>query len=324
MILPVLTILIFLVTLGLVLSASYFFIIAPLQKQKLKVRLAAVQQMSMGGDLVSQDDILRRELLSDIPAVSRILAALPIITRLQLLLQQAAVDTQVAAFLLVVASLALFAVAVSLVLLLPWVSTLALTAGAAVAPFLVLLYKRGKRFSKFEEQFPDALELLARAIRAGHGVTTAFALIAEEMAQPVADEFRIVHQQQSLGLPIREALINMATRVPLPDVRIFVTVLQIQKDTGGNLGEILDNLSGVVRERFKIFREVRVLTAEGRLSMYFLVGMPIFVGFAMYFVNREQMDILFTNPLGQKMLLVTGIMEIIGYLIIRKMVRIKV
>ena len=324
MILPVLSVLIFLVTLGLVLSGSYFLIIAPLQKQKMKVRLAAVQQLSVAGDINGPNDILKRELLSDIPALSRILAALPIITRLQLLLLQADVDMQVAAFLLIVVSLALLAFAVSLVLLLPWVSVLALVAGAVFAPFMVLMYKRSKRFSRFEEQFPEAIELLARAIRAGHGVTTAFSLIADEMPKPVADEFRIMHQQQSLGLPIREALVNMATRVPLPDVRIFVTVLQIQKDTGGNLGEILDNLSGVVRERFKIFREVRVLTAEGRLSMYFLVGMPIFVGFAMYFLNPENMDILFTTPIGQKMLLVTGIMEILGYLIIRKMVRIKV
>jgi len=195
---------------------------------------------------------------------------------------------------------------------------------AGVAPFLVVLYKRRRRFSRFEEQFPDALDLLARAVRAGHAFTTAFSLIGEEMADPVAAEFRFTHRQQSMGLPLREALGNMATRLPLPDVRIFVSAIQIQRDTGGNLGEILDTLSSVVRERFKIMREVRVLTAEGRLSMYFLVGTPIFVGIMMYWLNPENMQILFTDPMGRTALGGAAVMQFFGYLIIRKMIKLKV
>jgi len=195
---------------------------------------------------------------------------------------------------------------------------------AASAAFLVAEYKRQRRFARFEEQFADAMELLSRAVRAGHAFTTAFSLIAEEMADPVAEEFRATYQQQNLGLPLRDALQNMAARMPLPDVKIFIAALEIQRDSGGNLGEILNNLSAVVRERFKILREVQVLTAEGRLSMYVLTAMPFIVLGLMYFVNPGYLAPLFTDAIGLRALWAAAIMQFIGYLIIRKMVRIKV
>src|SRR5262249_27485970 len=139
------------------------------------------------------------------------------------------------------------------------------------------------------EQFPDAIDLLARAVRAGHAFTTAFSLIGEEMADPIAEEFKVTYRQQNLGLPLREAFANLTQRIPLSDVQIFVTALQIQRESGGNLGEILDNLATVIRERFKILREVRVITAEARLSMYALTAMPFVAGILMYLGNPEYM-----------------------------------
>ncbi len=320
----ILTSLIFLVTLGLLMSAAYFYVLAPMQRQKLRTRLASVQQMTVRSEVEPESEILRRQMLSDIPALQVLLEEMPFVPRLELFLQQAAVEMQIASFLLIVLSAGLLVALVGLVLDLP-LHTIALTSAIAGAvPFLVVAYKRSRRFSHFEEQFPDALDLLARAVRAGHAFTTAFSLIGEEMADPVAAEFTFTHRQQSLGLPLREALGNMATRLPLPDVRIFVSAIQIQRDTGGNLGEILDTLSSVVRERFKIMREVRVLTAEGRLSMYFLVGTPIFVGIMMYWVNPENMQILFTDPMGQTAVGVCAFMQFLGYLIIRKMIKLKV
>jgi tight adherence protein B len=322
-ILPIVTVMIFLATLGLLMSAAYFLVQAPLEKRKLRVRLEAVQQVSMRtGE--ADTEIMRREMLSDIAAVHRLLIKTPLIPKIQLMLQQAAVQMQVAPFLLIMLSAGLFTFVVVLVIngSLAFAAMFAVL-GAAV-PFLVVQFKRQRRFSRFEEQFPDAMDLLARAVRAGHAFTTAFSLIAEEMADPVAEEFRITYSQQNLGLPLRDALANMATRVPLPDVRIFISALQIQRDSGGNLGEILDNLSLVVRERFKILREVQVLTAEGRLSMYTLIALPFIVSLLLYMANPGYMLSLLTDSLGQKALMVAAIMQFIGYLIIRKMVRIKV
>ena len=133
---------------------------------------------------------------------------------------------------------------------------------------------RTKRFQKFEEKFPEAIDTLARAVRAGHAFTTALEMIANEVAEPVAGEFRQLYEEQKFGLPVRDALLNLADRVPLVDVKFFVTAVMLQRETGGNLAEILDNLSYVIRERFKILRQVRVHTAQGRLTMVLLMALP--------------------------------------------------
>jgi tight adherence protein B len=323
MIFAVLIMMIFLVTMGLLVSGLYFLIEVPLGKRKLRTRLEAVQQVSLrSGD--QETDILRREMLSDVPVLNRILVAMPGVARLQLFLEQGAVKMQVASFLLIVMATALFTFLVAIVAYLAVGLAVAIAVLAGAVPFLAVSYKRHRRFSRFEEQFPEAMELLARAVRAGHAFTTAFSLIGEEMSDPVAEEFRMTYRQQGLGLPLRDALANMAVRVPLPDVRIFVSAIQIQRDSGGNLGEILDNLSTVVRERFKILREVQVLTAEGRMSMYVLISLPFGVAFLLYLANPTYMRPLFIDSMGQTALMIAAVNQLIGYLIIRKLVRIKV
>jgi tight adherence protein B len=190
--------------------------------------------------------------------------------------------------------------------------------GAGTIPLLVVAYKRRQRFSKFEELFPDALDLLARAVRAGHAFTTGFELIATEMPEPLAGEFRTTYDQQNLGLPLREALQNLIERVPGGDVRLFVTALQIQRESGGNLAEILDNLSEVIRARFTLYRHIKTVTAEGRMSLYFLMVLPIATGILMYLTNPDYMTPLFQEPLGHQLLEVAAGLQILGYFVIRK------
>ncbi len=191
-------------------------------------------------------------------------------------------------------------------------------------PFLVLRSKRRRRMKQFEEQFPDALDLLSRAIRAGHAFTTAVGMVASEAPDPIGPEFRKTYDEQNFGLPLKEALNNLASRVPLLDVRFFVTAVLIQRDTGGNLAEILDNLAYVVRERFKVLRQVRVYTAHGRFTGYVLIALPPALAAVLMLVNPEHMGALFTEHMGHVMLTGAIVMQIIGFIWIKKVVKIEV
>jgi tight adherence protein B len=191
-------------------------------------------------------------------------------------------------------------------------------------PYAFASHKRTKRFAKFEEKFPEAIDTLARAVRAGHAFTTALEMIANEVSEPVAGEFRQLYEEQKFGLPVRDALLNLADRVPLVDVKFFITAVMLQRETGGNLAEILDNLSYVIRERFKILRQVRVHTAQGRLTMVLLMGLPPTIVVIMQLINPGFIQPLFTDPIGHA-LIVGGItMQTIGYFVIRKIIRIQV
>jgi tight adherence protein B len=195
--------------------------------------------------------------------------------------------------------------------------------GAAI-PFVVLMRKRTVRLRRFEEQFPEALDLLSRAIKAGHAFQTAMGMVAEEGAEPMGPEFRKTFEEQNYGLPLKDALNNLAIRMPLLDVRFFITAVLIQRETGGNLSEILDNLAYVVRERFKILRQVRVYTAHGRMTGYVLLALPAFLAVALMFINPDHMNTLFTERAGKLMIAATVVMQTVGYLWIRKIVTIEV
>jgi tight adherence protein B len=195
--------------------------------------------------------------------------------------------------------------------------------GAAL-PFFLLMRRRTLRMRRFEEQFPEALDLLSRAIRAGHAFTTAVGMVADEAPDPIGPEFKKTFDEQNFGLPLKEALGNLAQRVPLIDVHFFVTAVLIQRETGGNLSEILDNLSHVVRERFKILRQVRVYTAHGRLTGYVLMALPAALAVALFFINPAHMELLLNERMGQMMLLGAIVMQTIGYFWIRQVVKIEV
>jgi len=195
---------------------------------------------------------------------------------------------------------------------------------AVAAPITFILNRRTARLRKFEEEFPEALDLLSRALRAGHALQTALGMVAEELREPVGPEFKKTFDQQNFGLPLRDALHQMTERVPILDVRFFVTAVLIQRETGGNLSEILDNLAHVVRERFKIRRQVRVHTAHGRFTAFVLLSLPAGLAIALSAINPEQMYPLFHERMGQMLLLAAMVLQTIGFVWIRQVIKIEV
>ncbi|MDP6579580.1 MAG: type II secretion system F family protein [Vicinamibacterales bacterium] len=205
----------------------------------------------------------------------------------------------------------------------PWATGVTGLIGFAV-PVVVIRQRRVMRFRKFEEHFPEALDLISRAVRAGHAFSAALKMIGDELDAPVGPEFRKTFDEQNFGLPLGDALEHLALRVPLLDVRFFVTAVLIQHDTGGNLAEILDNLAEVVRERFKIRRQVRVHSAHGRMTGYVLMALPVFLLIALSFINPGHVGLLFEEGMGRMMLVGAIVMQAVGYVWIRQVVKIEV
>ena len=193
-----------------------------------------------------------------------------------------------------------------------------------VVPLAVLRQRRVTRLGKVEEHFPEALDLLSRAVRAGHAFSAGLKMIGDELDDPVGPEFSKTFDEQNYGLPLRDALEHMAGRVPSLDVRFFVTAVLIQHETGGNLAEILDNLARVMRERFKLRRQVRVHTAHGRMTGYVMLALPAFLTVALSFINPDHVDLLFRDRMGQMMLGGAIALQMVGYLWIRQVVKIEV
>jgi len=268
--------------------------------------------------------LLRDEQLSDIPAIDTLLRRSTRVSDLQKMLAQTGMDIRAGNFLGISA---LSGVAAAIVgyffgkrVEVAWIALLI----GFILPYSYATFRRNKRFEKFEELFPEAIDTLARAVRAGHAFTTALEMITNEVAEPISGEFRQLYEEQKFGMPVRDALLNLTDRVPLVDVKFFVTAVMLQRETGGNLAEILDNLSYVIRERFKIQRQVRVYTAQGRLTMALLMGMPPIIVVVMLMLNPSFIHPLFADPIGH-ILLVLGItLQTIGYFVIRKIIRIQV
>ncbi len=268
--------------------------------------------------------LLRDELLSEIPALNNVLRRSLSVQRLQNLLHQA--DMQVRAGNFLALSLALGVVLGVLGFELSNRTELALVflAIGVTLPYFYASYLRSKRFARFEETFPEAIELLARATRAGHAFTTAIELIGNELGEPVGGEFRKMFEEQKFGLPVRDALLNLAERVPLIDVKFFVTSVMLQRETGGNLAEILDKLSYVIRERFKILRQVRVYTAQGRLTMGILMSLPPGVVLMFAVMDLNFIRPLWTDPIGHGLIAAGVVMQTIGFFLIRRIIHIQV
>src|SRR6185437_6284268 len=196
--------------------------------------------------------------------------------------------------------------------------------GGALLPYMVIRRQRSRRFYKFEEQLPDAIDMLGRAIRAGHPLSSGLKMVSDEAKDPVAGEFRRTHEEHRFGLAFEDAMLAMADRVRIIDVRILVTAILIQREVGGNLAEVLDNLATVIRARFTIRRQLKVYTAQGRFTGYTLAVLPIIVGLAIYFINPPYMRLLFTHPIGKLMVGIAAVMQIVGYIWIRRIVDIEI
>jgi len=196
-------------------------------------------------------------------------------------------------------------------------------AGSTV-PLIWLLLRRRKRFKKFGKQLPDALELIARALRSGHGLASGLHVVVEEMPEPIAMEFSKVYDEQNLGVPLEQALKNMLVRMPNLDLKFFVTAVAIQKQAGGDMAEILDKIGYIIRERFKIMGQVQALTGEGRISGVVLMALPIALFFAVYYLNTDYVMLLFSDETGKKMIGVAVILQVLGAITIKKIVNIKI
>ena len=256
--------------------------------------------------------------------VDRVIGGTRAGSRLATLIEQAGVNTTPGAIVLISVLLAMLSAVVGLMLLRIPAALLVVVPLGAAAPSMWLVQRRSSRLKAFEEQFPDALDLVSRAIRAGHAFQTALGMVADELKPPVGPEFRKMFDQQNFGLPLREALEGLAARVPLVDVKFFVTAVTIQRESGGNLAEILDNLSSVVRERFKIHRQVRVHTAHGRITGLVLLGLPVFLAITLSMMNPDHMRPLFQERMGQMMIVATIVMQTVGFIWIRRVIKIEV
>jgi tight adherence protein B len=280
-----------------------------------------VAKRSGGDELL---DIRREELLSTIPWLNRWLQRIDIFPSLRLLLYQADLKWTVGGLLLM--SVFIWVVAANG---LYWrtgavVFSVALGSIAGAAPLAFVLQKRAQRFDRFEERLPDALDMMVSALRAGHSFTSAMGTAAREASEPVAGEFRICFDEQNFGLELRAAMMNLATRIPVEDVRMLVTAVLIQKESGGNLAEIMEKTANIIRDRFRLKRQIRVYTAQGRLTGWILAVLPIVLGMGLYLVSPDNMSLLWKRPVGVKLLWTASIMTLIGALIIRKIIRVRI
>jgi len=256
--------------------------------------------------------------------VEVVLLSVPRIHVLDRLLVQSGIELSVAAFLLV--SLGFYGVGVAALVVagLPTVLAAAIAAPFVLLPLVYVLNQRMKRIHKIEEQLPDALDLIGRALRAGHAFQGALHMVANEAPEPVSGEFKTAFDEINFGVSVQEALMNMATRVPSTDLRYFVIAVMIQRDTGGNLAELLDNISRLMRDRIKLLGTVRVLAAEGKLSAWILSLLPFALAMAMTVINPGFLNILFTDPLGQRLLLGAGMLMLTGIIWLWRLTKIHV
>src|SRR5579864_352601 len=186
-------------------------------------------------------------------------------------------------------------------------------------PYLYARHRRKKRIKAFEEQFPEAIDLIARALRAGHALPTGLGMVAEEMSPPVGTEFRMLYDEQNFGLTLPDAMRNFASRVPLLDAKFFVTAVLTQRESGGNLAEVLDNLATVIRDRFKVKRQVQVISAHGRITGVVLSALPPCLAVAIMFISPNHLQILMHDPVGHEMIIAAVVMQVLGTIIIRKL-----
>ena len=243
---------------------------------------------------------------------------------LQTVMEQADLSWSIATFLLATMGFAIGAGLAGLLFSNSFLVALFTAVVGGGMPYVYVTRKRARRMRKLEEQLPEAIDLMGRALRAGHPFSAGIKMVAEELPAPLGEEFRRAFEEQRFGLPVADALLSLADRSPLLDIRIFVTAVLIQREVGGNLAEILDSISHTIRERFRIQREIRTRTAQGRMTGYLLAGLPIIMGILFYFLNREYIMTLFTDPLGVFFLGAALILQVIGFLWIRQVVDIDI
>lgn len=290
--------------------------------RKIETRLRAI---SASRDKNQQIRLHKQRMLSEVPFLERILLGMSRAHRLNQFIQQSGLGWSVSKVLLSCAAMG--GIALMLMMYAAHQSFfLSVVVGACLAaiPILYVGRKRSIRFLKFETQLPDALDLMTRALRSGHAFPAALQMVGEEMPDPVSGEFGIVHDEINFGTSLHQALTNLSVRVPLTDLRYFIVSVLIQRESGGNLTEVLGNLSRLIRERLKLMAKVKVLSSEGRLSAWVLGLMPFALGAAMVVVNPEFMKPLWNDPIGISIIKYMLVLMAFGVLILRKIIKIRV
>ncbi|MDB5762858.1 MAG: tadB [Herminiimonas sp.] len=292
------------------------------EAKKIEKRL---QALSASGDGTRQAQLLKQRMLSEVPALERLLLGLPRAHRLDRVILQAGLDWTVSRLLLSCAALGI--ISYVMITALAHQSMFAGWVVGGVMAAMPLLYvhrKRSRRLDRIQRQLPDALDLVTRALRSGHAFSSGLQMIGEEMSEPIANEFRIVSDEVNFGVSLQQALTNLSERIPVTDLRYFVVAVLIQRDSGGNLTEVLGNLSRLIRERLKLFSRIKVLSSEGRLSAWILGVMPFALAAVMNLVNPDFMAPLWKDPIGIAIINYMLVLMAFGVLILRKIIKIRV
>jgi tight adherence protein B len=283
-----------------------------------------IQAMSASGYESTPALLAKERLLSAMPAIQKLLLGIPRVHGLDRLIEQSGSTMSVAQFLGLTLLVGVAGLLVGYMLGLPWFVSLLLGLAVACIPYVVVLNKKIKRVGKIERQLPDALDLMSRALRAGHSFPSALDMVSKEGQQPIAEEFKVVSDEVNFGIPLNDALNNLAVRVPVTDLRYFVIAVLIQRDTGGNLAELLDNLAALMRERFKLLGHIKVLSAEGRLSAWILTILPFAMVALINIINPRLMSVLWTDTLGQKLSMAAMVAMVLGVIWMWRIIKIRV
>ncbi len=306
----------------LLIYGGYFFVkkIYKPEQRRIQKRLRFFSMSGPGNEAI---DIVKKKILSEIPWLNKKLLEVPFVTRLERLRNEANARHPLGVYMIL--SVVLFFAGFFLAKIMridPFVMALP-SIFLTTVPFFYLSRKRKKRMEKFERQLPDALELVARALKAGHAFTGGLRLVAEEFGDPVGAEFGHTLDEINFGVGVPEALMNLTQRIDCEDLKFFAVSVIVQRETGGNLAEILESLGRLIRERFKFLGHVRVLSAEGRMSATVLLAMPFFVVAVLSFLNPEYIKVLFSDPIGFVIIAIALTMMGFGSIVIKKLVSIK-
>jgi tight adherence protein B len=280
--------------------------------------------MSAGGTASQNSSLAKQRLLAQTPGLERLLLQIPRVHRLDRLLLQSGLEWHVSGFLGLTLLAALGGIVLGMILSLSLFMTTIVAVGFGVMPWFYVVNAKQKRMNTIEQQLPDAMDLMARAMLAGHAFPSALKMVGDEMPQPIAAEFRTVFDEVNYGISIQDALTNLATRVPSTDLRYFVISVLIQRETGGNLAELLGNISALIRARLKLLGAVRVLAAEGVLSAKILTALPFVLAFAINVVNPGFLNQLWIDPLGLKLIYIAVAMMVLGMFWMRRVIKIRI
>jgi tight adherence protein B len=289
-------------------------------RKKIQKRLSRLASGGFGGE----PNILRRRTLSDVPLLNRILFGIPMARQMDRALKQADIRTPLGFFILLTILLAFIGFLGGALVVKNYLLSIVLPVLLGMIPAFYVRLKKKERMKKFQRQLPEALELVARALRAGHAFSSGLKLAADEFDEPLGPELEATLDEINFGVSVPDALKNLSNRIDCPDLGYFVVSVIIQRETGGNLAEIIESIAHLIRERFKLKGRIRVLAAEGKLSAIILIALPFLVVLALRLTNPQYINTLVTDPMGKAMAVVGAILMILGIFFMKKMIEIKV